>query len=91
MDACKNLESIGRKLEKNAEAYLWQQRNEVLNNEIWDLSNEKSGFLPALNLSYYYLPTKLKRCFAHCSIFPKDYVFQREKSVLLWMAEEEKL
>uniref|UniRef100_F6GX79 Disease resistance RPP13-like protein 1 n=1 Tax=Vitis vinifera TaxID=29760 RepID=F6GX79_VITVI len=99
---CQNLESTGRKIAKkckglplvaktlggllhsNQDITAW---NEVLNNEIWDLSNEQSSILPALNLSYHYLPTTLKRCFAYCSIFPKDYVFEREKLVLLWMAE----
>ncbi|KAK3223805.1 hypothetical protein Dsin_010830 [Dipteronia sinensis] len=57
----------------------------ILSSKLWDQQN--ISVLPSLRLSYYYLSANLKRCFAYCSIFPKGYVFEKEKLVLLWMAE----
>ncbi|XWS74559.1 hypothetical protein CRYUN_Cryun01aG0008600 [Craigia yunnanensis] len=33
------------------------------------------------------LRTRLKQCFAYCSLLPKEYEFNEEEIVLLWMAE----
>ncbi|XP_024027314.1 putative disease resistance RPP13-like protein 1 [Morus notabilis] len=65
----------------------------ILESDVWELQfqeNQKNNILPALWLSYQWLSPHLKRCFAYCSIFPKDYEFHeddREIVVMLWMAE----
>jgi hypothetical protein len=58
----------------------------VKESEIWDLPNEGSRILPALSLSYMNLMPPVKQCFAFCSIFPKDYVMEKDLLVALWMA-----
>ncbi|XP_040368874.1 putative disease resistance RPP13-like protein 1 [Rosa chinensis] len=59
---------------------------EILNSKLWSLC-DNSGILPVLKLSYHYLSSNLKRCFAYCSILPNDYEFGERQLILLWMAE----
>ncbi|TYG47994.1 hypothetical protein ES288_D11G387700v1 [Gossypium darwinii] len=59
----------------------------IYESEIWNLPEEQCGIIPALRLSYHHLPSYLKRCFAYCSILPKDYEFEEEEIILLWRAE----
>ncbi|KAK6120430.1 hypothetical protein DH2020_045824 [Rehmannia glutinosa] len=61
--------------------------NSILVSEIWLMPHDKNDIFPALTLSYYHLPTQLKRCFTYCSVFPKNYNFEMNELVLLWMAE----
>ncbi|XVF78758.1 hypothetical protein PTKIN_Ptkin14bG0161600 [Pterospermum kingtungense] len=62
----------------------WEKIHE---SEIWDLPEDQCGIIPALRLSYHHLPSHLKRCFAYCSILPKDYEFGEKEIILLWRAE----
>ncbi|KAM6579240.1 hypothetical protein CsatA_003014 [Cannabis sativa] len=63
----------------------------VLQSDVWELPKHYDiGVVPALWLSYYFLPSYLKPCFSYLSIFPKNYEFwedDREKIILIWMAE----
>ncbi|KAL7234429.1 hypothetical protein ACSBR1_017932 [Camellia fascicularis] len=102
LDENPNLESIGRKIAKKCKGLPLAARTLggllrckekedeweiILNSKIWDLTEEGNEIPPALRLSYHHLPSHLKQCFAYCSLLPKDYEFEEEELVFLWMAE----
>ncbi|XP_022748119.1 putative disease resistance RPP13-like protein 1 [Durio zibethinus] len=76
--------TIGGLLRTNVNYDAWKV---ILESDIWNLPQHGSDIIPALWLSYYYLPSQLKQCFAYCSLVPKDYEFGEEEIVQLWMAE----
>ncbi|XP_022029110.1 putative disease resistance RPP13-like protein 1 [Helianthus annuus] len=84
------LKAIGRLLRTQTDEEKW---DEVLNSKIWDsksvgdLSADWKVIFPALMLSYHELSANLKRLFAYCSLFPKDFLFDKKELVLLWLAE----
>ena len=59
----------------------------VLYSDWWKLENVGSGIFVPLLLSYYDLPSPLKRCFSYCAVFPKDFVLSSDDLVLMWMAQ----
>ncbi|XP_077239377.1 putative disease resistance protein RGA3 isoform X2 [Tasmannia lanceolata] len=56
----------------------------ILTSEIW--KDDKNEILPALRLSYHYLPPNQKQCFAYCATFPKHFRFEKNVLVRQWMA-----
>jgi Leucine-rich repeat (LRR) protein len=64
-----------------------QEWQSILKSKSWD-SRDGDKALRILRLSFDYLPSPtLKKCFAHCSIFPKDFKIGRAELIQLWMAE----
>ncbi|CDP20160.1 unnamed protein product [Coffea canephora] len=60
----------------------------ILTSEEWTRMDIPGGPMPALRLSYIHLPSYLKRCFAYCAVFPKDYQFRNEEIIQLWQAND---
>ncbi|XP_058222894.1 putative disease resistance RPP13-like protein 1 [Rhododendron vialii] len=102
IDESPNLVSLGRKIVKKCGGLPLAARTlggllrcklrddeweDVLNSKMWELSDKESDILPALRLSYYHLPSHLKKCFGYCSVLPKDYEFEEKELVFWWMAE----
>ena len=77
------VKSIASLLRHEAEEESWR---EILESEVWesDVSNE---IFPPLQISYARLPTYLKPCFLYCSMFPKDYCYDVEYMVKLWLSQ----
>ncbi|KAL3750475.1 hypothetical protein ACJRO7_011474 [Eucalyptus globulus] len=88
VDKCKGLplavKALAGLLRTKASPREWEA---ILKSKIWDLPEETINILPALKLSYLHLPSHLRRCFAYCAIFPKDYEIQRDEVIYWWIAE----
>ncbi|OWM63561.1 hypothetical protein CDL15_Pgr019511 [Punica granatum] len=79
------IKTIGRLL-----AFSGTTEEDWLNFKDSDLSSinqEESDIMPSLKLSYDFLPSHLKLCFAYCSLFPQDYELESRELVYLWMAQ----
>ncbi|KAH1228090.1 putative disease resistance RPP13-like protein 1 [Glycine max] len=79
------LKTIGSLLHSKSSILEWKN---VSISKIWDLTKEDCEIIPALFLSYHHLPSHLKRCFSFCALFPKEYEFDKECLILLWIAKK---
>ncbi|KDP26033.1 hypothetical protein JCGZ_21066 [Jatropha curcas] len=75
--------TLGSLLYSSTEEKTWVS---IRDNEIWKLQHQENDILPVLKLSYDHMPSYLKRCFAYCSLFPKNYVLYSFELIQFWMA-----
>ncbi|XP_015691766.1 putative disease resistance protein RGA3 [Oryza brachyantha] len=76
--------TLGRLLKSNLSIEHWE---DISKNELWRLQQDETDILPALRLSYVYLPQYMKRCFSICALFPKDHIFEKEFLADIWVAQ----
>ncbi|KAK2386186.1 putative disease resistance RPP13 protein [Trifolium repens] len=78
------LKTLGIILQARSSESEWVK---ILETDLWHLPEGDNHINSILRLSYFNLPSNLKRCFAYCSIFPKGYEFDKGELIKLWMAE----
>ncbi|XP_077215780.1 putative disease resistance protein RGA3, partial [Tasmannia lanceolata] len=85
---CKGLplaiKALGGILHSNTDENKWKN---ILESELWEISKMRNDIIPILKFSYDHLPVCLKQCFVYCSLFPKDYEFDKDTLIQLWIAE----
>ncbi|MQL72332.1 hypothetical protein Taro_004668 [Colocasia esculenta] len=65
-----------------------EEWNKILESEVWNATiNQEGSIIPILRLSYLHLSAPLKRCFRYCSLLAKDFVFDRNQIICMWMAQ----
>jgi Leucine-rich repeat (LRR) protein len=77
------IRTLGNLLFSKVDEWEWKF---VRDNGIWKLEQNESDILPALKLSYDQMSSHLKQCFAFCSLFPKDHLFDSGELIAFWMA-----
>uniref|UniRef100_A0A0E0LFG6 AAA+ ATPase domain-containing protein n=1 Tax=Oryza punctata TaxID=4537 RepID=A0A0E0LFG6_ORYPU len=74
--------TVGRLLRNHFDLDYWTS---VLENKEWESQTSENDVMPALKLSYDYLPFHLKQCFTYCALFPEDHKFESEELIHLWI------
>jgi hypothetical protein len=76
--------SVGRILKRKLDVEHWTR---ILENSEWKDQQGDDDIMPALKISYNYLPKHLQRCFSYCAIFPKNHRYDKERLINIWIAQ----
>nr|UBY07405.1 NBS-LRR disease resistance protein [Dasypyrum villosum] len=74
--------SVGRLLRKDLSLRHWRR---ILESKEWERLAGVNHIMPALKLSYDYLPFHLQQCFAYSALFPEDFHFSSSQLINLWI------
>jgi hypothetical protein len=77
--------TVGRLLRNNLDLGHWIR---VLESKEWESQRGSNDIMPALKLSYDYLPFDLQQCFSCCALFPQDYKFDTKELILFWIGQD---
>jgi NB-ARC domain/Rx N-terminal domain len=74
---------LGEQLNQNFHENYWDS---ILKEQIKiNADTKENGFKAILRLSYQKLDASLQKCFRFCSIFPKDFIFERDELIYMWI------
>ncbi|KAM3373531.1 hypothetical protein ACQJBY_020146 [Aegilops geniculata] len=74
--------TVGRLLSKELSLSHWKK---ILKSKGWEKQTDDNEIMPALKLSYDFLPFHLQQCFAYSALFPEDYHFRSKDLISLWI------
>ncbi|KAK3405563.1 hypothetical protein EUGRSUZ_K01807 [Eucalyptus grandis] len=77
------VKTLGCLLYTKHEEWYWAH---IRDSETWNLAKVEKDIVPILKLSYDYLPSNLKCCFAALSLLRKDDEFDSTELAYYWMA-----
>ncbi|PKI76349.1 hypothetical protein CRG98_003271 [Punica granatum] len=87
LDKCRGVplvvRALGGLLCSNTDIRYWRS---IIDEDILAVLHEEGDILPIIRLSYDHLPAYLKRLFAFCSLFRKDYLFNNIILGEYWIA-----
>ncbi|KAL0866011.1 hypothetical protein Bca101_045129 [Brassica carinata] len=82
------LNVIGETMSSKRTIQEWHHAVQVLNSYAADFSGMDDKILPILKYSYDNLTgDQIKSCFQYCSLFPEDYLIEKEKLIDYWICE----
>jgi hypothetical protein len=76
---------IGVSLRNYSDKERWDR---LLQSWWWDTSNSSMGVhvTPCIGVCYSELSAYLRQCLVYCSIFPRNYVFDKHQLIQMWIA-----
>uniref|UniRef100_A0A8R7Q7F7 NB-ARC domain-containing protein n=1 Tax=Triticum urartu TaxID=4572 RepID=A0A8R7Q7F7_TRIUA len=76
---------IGHLLRSRSTVEHWRS---ILESDWWDRSEVLCDILPFMRISYQDLQPRQRQSFAFCSIFPQNYLFDKDRLVNMWISHD---
>lgn len=74
--------TVGRLLKADLSLRHWRR---VLESKEWKRQTGSNDIMPALKLSYDYLPFHQQQCFSYSALFPEDHKYNSTELINFWM------